>query len=245
MSKRDLTFDKPIMNVAGMLGFAPDIKGPVDISQLGAFITNPVSRRARKPVQGTRFVSYPGGFLLHTGLPNPGLNAVIRRYAKQWAHSPVPVIVHLLAQEPDELAWMVERLEGIEGVMGIEIGLPPKIETNHATDLAMAALGELPVVVRLPLKGCDLAPAVIDAGVSAVSLGAPRGSLPAEDGRLISGRLYGPGVFPLALQAVETLSERGIPVIGAGGVYQASEVDTMLNAGAIAVQLDAVLWRGW
>jgi NAD(P)H-dependent flavin oxidoreductase YrpB (nitropropane dioxygenase family) len=56
--------------------------------------------------------------------------------------------------------------------------------------------------------------------------------------------MYGPGVFPLALRAVENLAGCGLPVIGAGGVYQQRELDAMLAAGASAVQVDAVLWRG-
>jgi dihydroorotate dehydrogenase len=80
---------------------------------------------------------------------------------------------------------------------------------------------------------------VIDGGASAVSLGAPRGKLVG-----ISGRMYGSGVFPLALRAVESLAGCGVPVIGAGGVYQQRDLEAMLAAGAFAVQVDAVLWRG-
>ena len=81
MLKNDLYFEKALMNAAGTLGFAPDPKGPVELSQLGAFVTNPVSRGARTPARGKRFSPYPGGFVLHSGLPNPGLNAVIQKQA--------------------------------------------------------------------------------------------------------------------------------------------------------------------
>jgi dihydroorotate dehydrogenase len=33
-------------------------------------------------------------------------------------------------------------------------------------------------------------------------------------------------------------------VIGSGGVYTPAQAEAMLQAGAIAVQLDAVFWRG-
>jgi len=240
MSKNDLYLDKPLMNAAGTLGFTPDPKGSVDLSQFGAFVTNPISHGTRTPARGARFNSYPGGFLLHSGLPNPGLSATIRQHSKRWANSPIPVIVHLLALEPASLAQMIERIEGIEGVMGVEIGLPPDIDTETAFDFCQAAIGELPVIVRLPFEQIDpLAQEVIDAGASAVSLGAPRGKL--GD---INGRMYGPSVFPLALRVVEKLARLEIPVIGAGGVYQAQDVDAMLEAGARAVQVDTVLWRG-
>ncbi len=228
------------MNAAGTLGFAPDPKGSVNLSSLGAFVTNPVSRGPRTPARGKRFSSYPGGFVLHSGLPNPGLNAVIQQNGKRWARAAVPVIVHLLALEPSSLARMIERLEGFEGVMAVEIGLSPDIDPDTAFDFTQAAIGELPAILRLPLEQADeLAHAVIEAGASAVSLGAPRGKL--ED---MSGRMYGPGVFPLALRAVEKLAGLGIPVIGAGGVYQRRDVEAMLGVGALAVQVDAILWRG-
>lgn len=51
-------------------------------------------------------------------------------------------------------------------------------------------------------------------------------------------------VFSQALRAVDELSREGIPVIGGGGVYHPSQTEAMLAAGALAVQLDTVLWRG-
>jgi dihydroorotate dehydrogenase (NAD+) catalytic subunit len=244
MPKNDLSLAKPLMNAAGFLGFAPEPKGVVDLSAFGAFVTNPVSRRPRTPAHGQRFASCAGGFLLHTGLPNPGLSAVLRKAGRKWAHSPVPVIVHLLALETGEMAEMVYRLEGVEGVMGIEIGLPPEADENAAFDFTQAAAGELPVIVRLPPENCErLALAAVEAGASAISLGAPRGLLPGEGGRMFAGRLYGPAVFPLALRAVQQLAGLGLPVIGAGGVYSERDAAAMLEAGALAVQLDAWLWR--
>jgi dihydroorotate dehydrogenase (NAD+) catalytic subunit len=207
---------------------------------LGAFVTNPVSQGARTPAKGERFAAFAGGFLLHSGLPNPGLSAVIRNNRKRWARSKIAVIVHLLALGPDSLARMIERLEGVEGVMGIEVGLPPDVHPAAAYDFAQAAIGELPAIVRLPLEQAEeLARAVVEAGASAVSLGAPRGKLTS-----VGGRIYGPSVFPLALRVVEKLVGAGLAVIGAGGVYQAQDVDAMLSAGAMGVQVDAILWRG-
>lgn len=233
------------MNAAGTLGFAPDPKGPVDITEFGAFVTNPISRKPRMPARGTRFRPYAGGFLLHTGLPNPGLSSAIRRYGERWIRSPIPVILHLLAQEPDELADMVERLEMVEGIMGLEVGLPPDAAPNLVYQMAQATLGELPVILRINLDvSADIVEAIIDAGVSTISLGAPRGTLLDGNGVPMSGRLYGPGVYALALNAVEKFSGLGISVIGGGGVYQTSEVDAMLKAGASAVQVAAALWKG-
>jgi len=61
---------------------------------------------------------------------------------------------------------------------------------------------------------------------------------------LLHGRLYGPAIFPQALEATNDLVERGIPVVAAGGIYSSTQIDAMLAAGARAVQLDTWLWRG-
>ena len=71
--KYELPFRSPFLNAAGSLGFAPDPHSPLDLSRLGAFITNPVSSQPRTPASGPRYLPFSGGFLLHTGHPNPGL----------------------------------------------------------------------------------------------------------------------------------------------------------------------------
>jgi dihydroorotate dehydrogenase (NAD+) catalytic subunit len=248
--KLDLAFDPPWMNAAGSLGFAPARGGPLDLGRLGAFVTNPLSLEPRRPAHAARYAAYPGGFLLHTGYPNPGLRAVLRRYGEAWGRSPIPVLVHLLCKQADELKLAVRRLEGQPGVAGIELGLAPEVDPQQALKLVQAAAGELPLIVRLPLeRAVELASRILGHGagaeeVAAFSLGPPRGSLPVPEGGFAHGRLYGPAVFPLALRAVEQLGALGTPVIGAGGVYRLDQAKAMLRAGAAAVQLDVVLWRG-
>src|SRR5512141_2867236 len=108
MPKRDFVLRLPWMNAAGTLGFAPNPRGPVDLSRLGAFITNPVSLRSRSPAENRGLLAFPGGFLLHTGWPNPGLNAALRRWASRWAEASLPVVLHLLVGAQDELGGVAE-----------------------------------------------------------------------------------------------------------------------------------------
>ncbi len=131
------------------------------------------------------------------------------------------------------------------GIMGLEVGLPPDATPDLVYQMTRATLGELPVILRVNLDvSMDIVHAIIDAGVSTISLGAPRGTSLDIDGNLVTGRLYGPGVFPLALKAVEKFSGFSITLIGSGGLYQASQVDAMLKAGASAVQVGAATWKG-
>jgi len=244
MSKHDLTIDPPLMNAAGLLGFSPNLHSMVEWTRLGAFVTNPVSLEPRTPAHGQRFQAYPGGFLLHTGYPNPGLTQVLRRQVNHWKRSPIPVIVHLLGRNPEEVEQMVRRLEGVEGVMGVEVGVTSEAGLVQVVSFTQAALGELAVIMRLPMeRAAELGQAAIQAGASAVSLSPPRGAYPAVNGEIIQGRLYGPSLLPLALKAVQELTRLGVPTIGGGGVYSHQDMDAMLAEGALAVQLDSVLWR--
>jgi len=244
MSKHDLAIDPPLMNAAGSLGFSPDLYCPMDWSRMGAFVTNPISLMPRTPARGKRFIAYPGGFLLHTGFPNPGLSHVLRRYAAQWSRSTIQVMVHLLAQSPEEVMKMGRQLESVEGVVGLEVGVASDASAEMVVALTQAASGELPVIMCLPVeRSVELAANAMEAGADAISLAPPRGVYPSE-GEMVQGRLYGPAILPLALRMVRELSRLGIPTIGAGGIYTLEHKDAMLAVGALAVQLDSVLWRG-
>jgi len=248
MTKFDFSIDPPLMNAAGILGFAPDVHAPLDLTQLGAFVTNPVSLKPRKPARGSRCLSFPGGFLLHTGYPNPGLRTVIRRYAALWKRASLPVIVHILCDSPAYVKKMVVELEEIQCLAGVELGLSPQVEHQTAVAMVDAAAGELPLIVRLPIeRALELAFAIEKVSfIDAFSLGPPRGALPAPNGELVSGRLYGPAVYPLMFSALLALIDTGIPVIATGGIYESDQVWKLLSVGAIAVQLDTVIWRsGW
>jgi dihydroorotate dehydrogenase (NAD+) catalytic subunit len=245
MSKFDLSFSHPLMNAAGILGYIPDPYGPVDLSSFGAFITNPISREARTPAHGGRVFPFPGGFLLHTGYPNPGLRAALRRYTLQWTHSSLPVIVHVLSGKVEEVGEMVSMLERVDGLLAVEVGLPPEVDPAAAAAFARAACGELPVIVRLPFEHClELARALAGVDIAAVSLAPPRGAAQNPPGNLVHGRLYGSALFPQSLEAVHAIAQSGMPVIGAGGISSQEQVDAMLSAGALAAQVDSVLWRG-
>jgi dihydroorotate dehydrogenase len=228
-----------------MLGFAPDTRADVPWNDFGAFVTNPLSMRPRKPTGHPVVLDYPGGFLLHTGLPNPGFSAAVKRYANKWADASLPVIVHLMADRPEETKRMVELLEGVDNVMAAELGFAPLLTDDIILTAIEMSLGELPLIVSLPMEqAVTLGPRAIEKGAAAVSLSAPRGSLNTDNRSLITGRLYGPSLFPQSLETVSRLVRAGVPTIGGVGVYKAEQARVMIEAGAMAVQLDAVLWHG-
>lgn len=246
--KRDLYFSKPYMNAAGSLGFAPDARTAIDLDRLGAFVTNPISLRPRRPAAKPEVLEYPGGFLLHSGLPNPGFSAVLKKYASRWDSLNLPVIVHLMADRPEETRRMVQLLESHENVMAAELGFAPLLANDILLLTLEMSLGELPLIVSLPPEQVlSLGPRLIQGGAQAIGISAPRGALPASTrgaGKrdIITGRIYGPSLFPRTLETVYSAAKIGLPIIGAGGIWTQEHADAMLAAGALAVQVDAALW---
>jgi dihydroorotate dehydrogenase len=241
--KYDLEISPPVMNAAGTLGYAPQSSDLVKFDRLGAFVTNPVSLHPRTPASARTSQPFPGGFLLHSGYPNPGLRSVIKQYATRWARSALPIIVHLLVHQVEDVQPMVSQLEGREGLTGIELGIPPDCEPGQAVKMVEAAVGELPLIVRVPMERAGVFTSVLsESSLAAISLAPPRGALLDQQDQPVRGRLFGPAVFPLALAAVQEVIDMGVPVIASGGVYKQRQIEALLGIGATGVQLDSVLW---
>lgn len=241
--KQDILLQRPFLNSAGMLGFSDELRDRVDLDNLGAFITNPVSLHPRTPSHGKRMIKFTGGVLLHTGLPNPGLHRVIDTHRTRWRRMACPVILHLLADNAEEMTAMVDQLDGVNEIQAIEVGL---LDENLPADLRVleAACGSLlPVIARPPLgTRPENLHTFQQVGAAAIALGPPRGTL-MHDGVFVSGRLYGNGLFPQLVHAVERLmSIIQCPVIAAAGIHSRAAAEHILAAGADAIELDTVLW---
>lgn len=247
--KTSLILSTPVMPAAGTLGYGDVYKDMIHMDKLGALVTNPVTYDAWSPASGTRVVPLDSSVLLHTGLPNPGLNKVLKQYRNQWAASPIPVIVHLVATGHQHVRKGAARLDEEECVAALELGLNDDISWRDAEALVSAAVEktEKPVMVRLPLQDAyEIADAVADAGASTLVVSAPPRGTAREtvNGNLVSGRVYGPVIKPLVLRVVGQLASRidDVPIVGAGGIHSPQDARDYLEAGAVAVQVDSVTW---
>ncbi len=137
-------------------------------------MTNPFSLRPRLPTSQPAVIEYPGGFLLHTGLPNPGLKAGLKKYSAKWTRSELPVIVHLMADRPEETQNMVRMLEEIENVMAVELGFAPLLANDILMLTLEMCMGEIPLIFSLPVEQVlSLGPRLVQDGAQAISIAAP------------------------------------------------------------------------
>ncbi|MBK6648056.1 MAG: hypothetical protein IPG44_20330 [Anaerolineales bacterium] len=241
--KRDLYFSKPLINAAGSLGFTPDPRAGIPLDSFGAFVTNPISLRPRLPTSHPALVEFPGGFLMHTGLPNPGFHAALKKYSAKWNRAEIPIIPHLMADRPEETQKMTRDLETVENVMAVQLGFAPLLSDDIILMNLEMCLGEIPLIFALPHEQVlTLGRQLMDGGASAISIAAPRGALNDKAGNFVTGRIYGQSLFPRSLDIVRSAAMIGLNVIGSGGVWSQADAESMLKAGATAVEMDARLW---
>lgn len=241
--KQEIIFNRPLMNSAGMLGFSDETRHWINLQALGAFITNPTSLYPRAPARAPNATTGDYGALLHTGLPNPGIDQVIKIHHMRWNRMPIPVILHIIAQAGEEITAMLDRLEGLHSVQAIEIGLQGEEFALDREVIQAALTGILPVIVRLPMDThIEKLKTFEELGVAAIALGPPRGTV-FENGERVSGRLYGPALLPQMINCIEqAIGFLSCPLIAGSGIFNRADAERLLSMGVQAMQLDTVLW---
>jgi dihydroorotate dehydrogenase (NAD+) catalytic subunit len=249
-TKHALSVHNPVLLGPGAAGYdGGPYRNLISLDHFGALFTSPVSLSARFPAHGARVVPMPGGFLLHTGLPNAGIRKVLQEYEPRWARSPLPVILHVLAESPQDMEQIARNADRCRPLAGLEISLGDQLTMRETRDLLIAAKQntDLPLFARLPLYNAHILSDVAQQNEAAALVVAapPRGTerSPAA-GRLIGGRVYGWWLKAQVLRVLgRVVQYSSLPVIAAGGVHSLADVQDFLAAGARAVQVDTLLWR--
>lgn len=247
--KTMLQLETPVMAAAGILGNGDVYRELIQLDKLGAFVTSPVTYAPWKPAAGTRVVNLSSGALVHTGLPNPGISKVLAKFRDAWDALPMPVIMHVVATNLEQVRKCASRIDAENAVDAMELGLNDDTRWEDCEQMVAGAVKntEKPVLVRLPMTDpFNLAKAAVDGGASTlVACAPPRGT--ARDpltGRLVGGRIYGPLVQPMILRIVGQLAHeiKDVPIIGSGGIHSQQDARDYIEAGAKAVQVDSVTW---
>ncbi|MBN1966348.1 MAG: hypothetical protein JW910_16990 [Anaerolineae bacterium] len=251
LGKHSLVVGAPIMPAAGTFGYGDRYHKLLKVEKFGAIVTDPVTYPPRRTNKKPHVVPLPGGMLLTSGLPNPGARNVVKTYQGTWSNLPVPVIVHVWGATPPEVRRCVRAITACPDVAGIELGIHDNSSADEVYAYIQAVLEttQLPLLVRLPLeRAVELAPVVAVSDAGAVVVGAPpRGTgRDPVTGQMVSGRIFGPLVKPLAVRTVEQVVRQverdALPVIGAGGIHSVQDARDFIEVGARAVQVDSVLW---
>lgn len=266
MKKPDLTVNigglelkNPVMTASGTFGYGGEFKSLVDLDKLGGIVVKGLSLEPSMGNPPPRIVETACGMLNAIGLENVGLPAFIQQKLPFLKKLKTPVFVNIYGTRREDYAELAARLNDIETVAGIEVNIScPNVKQGgvaFGSDGVMAARVTKAVrekfdrllMVKLSPNVTDItkiAVPVAEAGADAVSLiNTITGmaiDVRSRKPRLanVTGGLSGPAVKPVALRMVwQTARAVSIPVVGIGGIMNATDALEFIIAGASAVQV--------
>jgi dihydroorotate dehydrogenase (NAD+) catalytic subunit len=257
-----LKLANPVFTASGTCGYADELTDFMNINLLGGFITKSVTAKPRQGNDTPRIVETDSGMLNAIGLANIGLDAFIQEKLPIISKLTVPVFVNVAGETIDDYVAVVQRLATEQAIAGFELniscpnvavgGLSFGTEPAQVTEITSAvkkAAGEKVLMVKLSPCVTDvsvIARAAVEAGADALSLVNTFTAMvidietrkPVLANR--TGGLSGPVIKPIAVYMVnkvynEVTKERGIPILGIGGIRTASDAVEFIIAGATAV----------
>ena len=254
-----LELKNPVMTASGTFGYGSEFDSLIDLNQLGAIVVKGISL---KPMPGNpppRIVETPAGMLNAIGLANIGIEKFLTDKLPWLKTLDTKIIVNIYGHSIDEYGELANAFKNVDGVSALEVNIScPNVDKGglvFGKDPDMSARvteavvknTNKPVIVKLTPNVSDittLATAVEQAGAHCLSLintltgiaidietGSPKlGN--------ISGGLSGPAIKPVALHMVYQVAKAvKIPIIGIGGILNASDALEFFIAGASAVQV--------
>jgi dihydroorotate dehydrogenase (NAD+) catalytic subunit len=263
-TKPDLSIDlagiklkNPVLTASGTFGYGEEFAEFVDLNRLGGVIVKGISL---KPIKGNpppRIWETPSGMLNAIGLENPGVDVFLKEKLPYLRSFDTAVIVNMFGYSQDEYVQVAERLEGVQGISGIEVNIScPNVKAGgmafgtdvKATSELLSAIRKatkLPILAKLSPNVTDVtefAVAARDAGCDGLSLINTLLGM-AIDVRCrkprlanCTGGLSGPAIRPVAVrmvwQAAKTVS---LPILGMGGIVTGEDALEFILAGASAI----------
>ena len=237
-----LKLKNPVMTASGTFGYGEEYSEFIDLNKLGAIVVKGLSITPKQGNPVPRIVETPSGMLNAIGLQNIGVAAFIKDKLPFLRQFDTPVIANFFGDSVEEFVRAAEELSDVEGVHGLEMNISCP---NKQAGWCIFGTTHLPLIVKLSPNVTDIAAmakVAEDAGADAVSLINTltgmvidiRRRRPVLANRI--GGLSGPAVRPVAVRMVwETCKAVKIPVVGLGGIMNASDALEFLIAGARAV----------
>jgi len=260
-----LELKNPVLTASGTFGYGLEFEPYFDVASLGGICTKGLSLLPRPGNPPPRVCETASGMLNAIGLANVGVEAFCTEKLPGLRSRGVTVIANLFATSIEDFVALARRLEGEQGIAAIEVNIScPNVDKGGlefgvepaaaaAVTAAVKQATSRPVWVKLsPEAGriANVARACEEAGADALSaINTIRGLAidpetwqPRLHNR--TGGLSGPAIKPIALRMVwEVVRAVKIPVIGIGGIANASDAIEFLLVGASAVQIGSASFR--
>ena len=118
-----LTLRNPVLVAAGTFGYGVEFSRALRLDQLGALVTKTLTRHPREGHPPPRLVETPSGLLNAVGLQNLGLERFLAEKLPTLAKADVPVIVSVLGDTVEDVAWLCGSLNREDAVAAVELNL--------------------------------------------------------------------------------------------------------------------------
>lgn len=249
----------PVMTASGTFGFGSEYLDFIEMSRMGGIVVKGTTLRERQGNPYPRMVETPMGMLNAVGLQNKGVNYFVKHIYPEIKDFDTNVFVNVSGSTVEEYVEVAEIINDLDKIPGIELNIscPNVKEGGMAFGVSCPLASEVVKAVRkvyhkeLMVK---LSPNVTDVTEIAVALeaeGADSLSLintllgMAVNAKTrkpllstITGGLSGPAIKPIALRMVwQVANAVKIPVVGLGGIMNATDAIEFLLVGASAIQV--------
>ena len=265
-----LGMKNPVTVASGTFGYGQEYDAYFDVSLLGAVTTKSLTLKPRAGNRPPRLVETPAGMLNAIGLQNVGLDVYLSEKLPFLRNKKATIIANIYGHTVDEYAELARRLEEASGADAIEVNLscPNVHDAKKARGVALVAQDpekvssytkairsatKLPLFIKLTPNVADIrepALAAQEGGADAVALiNTLMGMAIDPETRRprlanIVGGLSGPAIRPVALKMVwDAAQVLKIPILGMGGICNASDAIQFFLAGAAAVAVGCVSFR--
>ncbi len=249
----------PVMTASGTFGFGTEYLDFMDLSRIGGIVVKGTTLRERQGNAYPRMAETPMGMLNAVGLQNKGVNYFVDHIYPEIKDFDTSIFVNVSGSTVDEYVAVAEIVNELDKIPGIELNIscPNVKEGGMAFGVSCPLAAEVVRAVRKVYKKelmVKLSPNVTDVTEIARALeaeGADSLSLintllgMAVDAKTrkpvlstVTGGLSGPAVKPVALRMVWQVAKAvNIPVVGLGGIMNATDAIEFLLVGASAIQV--------
>jgi dihydroorotate dehydrogenase (NAD+) catalytic subunit len=255
----NLELKNPVMTASGTFGNGVEFDDFINVNHLGGILLKGTTLNIREGNDYPRMAETPSGMLNAVGLQNKGVDYFIKNIYPIVSQYNTNVIVNVNGSSVDEYVELTKRINELDRISAIELNIScPNVKQGgmaFGTNCLMAEritsevrkVYNKTLIVKLSPNVTDIteiAKAVVAGGADSVSLVNTFLGMAIDAEKrtpklsTITGGLSGPAIKPIALRMVWQVSRAvNVPVIGLGGIMNATDAIEFFLAGASAIQV--------
>lgn len=255
----NLQLKNPVMTASGTFGYGTEYADFIDLSKIGGVIVKGTTLNHREGNPYPRMAETPSGMLNCVGLQNKGVDYFIEHIYPEIKDYQTNMIVNVSGASIEDYIETAAKISELEKIPAIELNIScPNVKqggmafgtTCTGVESVVSAVRKAyskTLIVKLSpnvTNIAEIAQAAEASGADSVSLiNTLMGmAIDAEKMRpllsTVTGGLSGPCVKPVALRMVWQVAKAvKIPVVGLGGIINATDAIEFFLAGATAIEI--------